>query len=166
MILNFFKKKGEKDEDSIDIDFFREVSLLKKLTAKEIRRFSNLFITKKFQQNEEIFREHYPHVVFYIIKSGKVKLYHDAVDSGTETLIEVMGSKDIFGELGVFADINRVFSAAALENTELIAINKTDFINFAKNNPGTGIKLMWNLSQLTIKKLLTEIEKLDDHEKK
>ena len=166
MLSKLFGKKSRKDDDALDIEFLQEVELFKKLTKKEIRRFSDLFIYKEYQHNEEIFREHYPHVVFYIIKSGKVKLYHDTTDSETESLIEVLCAKKIFGEIGVFADINRVFSAAAIENTVLIAVNKTDFINFVKNNPATGIKLMYNLSHITVSKLLTYIAGFNDYEKK
>ena len=160
------KKQANKGEDSIDMEFLQEVELFNKLTTKEIRRFSDMFIIKKFEQNEEIFREHFPHVVFYIILSGKVKLYHDTLESEPDAMIEILGTKQLFGAVGVFADVNRVFSAAAIENSELIAINKSDFINFIKNNPATGIKLMYNLSQMIIGKLLKEIECLNEHEKK
>jgi len=125
-----------------------------------------MFIDKHYTKDEIIFRENYPSVVIYIVFKGSVKLYTDTSSSEYEVFIGEMKPQMVFGELGIFSEINRQVSAVALEDTHLLAINKTDFINYVKSNPGTGIKLLWNLGRAITRDFKNEIEKLRDYESK
>jgi CRP-like cAMP-binding protein len=99
-------------------------------------------------------------VVIYIIKSGLVKLYLNS--SEDEMHITNLGAKQYFGETGLFIDACRFASAVALEETELIAVTKTDLKQFIKNHPATGIKLLFNFGKsvstnlINMKKLIKQ----------
>jgi CRP-like cAMP-binding protein len=140
--------------------------MFRKLNDTELIQLSDLFIDKHYHRDEIIFRENYPSVVIYIVFSGRIKLHTDSPNTDFEVFIGEMGPQMVFGELGVFTEINRQVSAIALEDTHLLALNKTDFVHYIKSNPGTGIKLLWNLGKIITRDFKNEIEKLRDYEPK
>jgi CRP/FNR family transcriptional regulator len=146
-MIEFLKKlfNFNKTDDTIDYEFFSEVSVTTGLSKKEIRLFNDILIPKVFKKNEIIFRENHPQVVIYIIKTGKVKLYIDLPYE--EVHISTVGAKGHFGDIGLFHDSNRLNSAMTLEDTDLFAIKKNDLKQFIVNNPGTGIKLLFNFGK-------------------
>ena len=134
-----------KEVEVIDFDFYKSIDILGNLSHNEIKRLDDYMIHKSYKKDEIIFRENHPTVVLYIIKSGRVKVFMNTSDG--ETIINILESKKHFGEMGIFIDANRLASAVAIEDTELIAIQKTDLKQFIKSNPGTGIKLLFNLGK-------------------
>jgi CRP-like cAMP-binding protein len=166
MLIGYLKKiwQDRKNKNRVDLSFYHDIDLFQKLTDKELIRISDLFIYKNFKKDEIIFRESYPHVVLYIVRSGKVKLYQET--DGVESIIDIKNPKEIFGEVGLFIDVDRLVSAVALEDSELIAINKTDFYTHVKNHHGTGIKLLWNVGRILTQKYFLETESKKDYESK
>ena len=147
MKLQYIKSlfKYNKGIEVIDFDFYRSFDILYNLTDNEIKKLHDYFINKNYKKGEMIFTENHPSAVLYIIKSGRVKLYMNFPNQ--EIIIKAVEAKKHFGETGIFMDVNRVTSAVAMIETDLIAIKKSDFIQFVKSNPGTGIKLLYNLAK-------------------
>jgi len=148
----------------VDFTFLKEVPLFRKLTERELTRISDLFIYKSFKADEPIFGEGYPHIVLYIVVTGKVKQYKDSHEF--EYLISEIKPKNMFGGLAIFVEQNRMVSAVAIDDTTLIAINKTDLLAFIKSNPATGVKILWNLGKYLSTDLLQELEALKEYETK
>jgi len=163
MLKQAFKKlfSRKKTKNQVDFPFLSEVLLFEKLSEKELIRISDFFIYKYFTKGETIFQESYPHIVLYVVVVGKVKQY-----KGQEYLISELQPKDMFGGMALFFETNRLFSAVAIEDTTLIAINKTDLMAFIKSNPATGIKLLWNLGKYLSTDLINELEALKEYELK
>jgi len=131
-----------RDDEQIDYEFYKTVDIFNNLSKNEIQKLSELFLMRHFKRGELIFRENYPHVVLYIIKSGEVKLY---LSVGKEKItITDLFSKSHFGEIGIFLETNRIVSAVASVDTDLIAIKHSDLKKFIKLNPAAGLKLLYN----------------------
>jgi len=163
MLKAIFKKlfSKKKTKHQVDFTFLSDVLLFENLSEKELIRISDFFIYKYFTKNETIFKENYPHIVLYIVVVGKVKQY-----KGLEYLVSELQPKDMFGGMALFIETNRLFSAVAIEDTTLIAMNKTDLMAFIKSNPATGIKLLWNMGKYLSTDLLSELEALKEYELK
>jgi CRP-like cAMP-binding protein len=166
MSLEFFKKlfSFNKTEDSIDYDFFKSVTLFSNLTNKEIRLLNDIFIPKLYKKNEVIFRENYPHVVTYIVKSGKIKQFLQLPYE--EIHISSIEPRQHFGEIGLFVEADRHVSAIALEDSELIAIKKSDLKQFIMVHPATGIKLLYNFGKSVSLSLIETNKMLKQDESK
>jgi CRP-like cAMP-binding protein len=148
MILNSIKRLllKKKIQTEYDFNFFKEMVIFKHFYENEFNDFtSSLFISKKYEKDEMIFKENYPIVVIYIVKSGKIKLYQE--NDGIRFEITELIERTMFGEVSLFIDMQRVYSAVAMEDSEIIAINKVDLVNYIKYNHGTGVKLLWNLAE-------------------
>ena len=163
-MIDFLKKiyLRLKNSEEIDYDFLKSVDIFSNLSDGEIDKLDEIFLVRHYKKNEIIFRENYPHVVLYIIKSGKVKIYlnlrHEKVT------IHDLGSKKHFGEIGFFVETNRIASAIATEDTELIAIKHTDMKQFIKDNPATGIKLLFNLGKSITNDFIEVSKKVKEYE--
>jgi CRP-like cAMP-binding protein len=166
MFKKIWLKLRKKPEPRYDLNFLRGIEMFDKLKDNELMQLSDLFIDKHYDKDEIIFRDNYPSVVIYIVYTGKVKLYTDSAHTDYEVFIGEMRPQMAFGELGVFSEINRQVSAVCIEDSHLLALNKTDFIHYIKSNPGTGIKLLWNLGKTITRDFNNEIEKLRDYESK
>ena len=147
MNLKFLKSvfRYNKDLEIIDYDFYKGIEIFHNLTNNEILKINDMIIHKTYKKDEVIFHENHPHVVLYIIKSGMVKLFlkHHEED----ITITDLGAKKHFGEIGLFIEMNRMSSAIATEDTVLLVIKKSDFRQFVKSYPATGIKLLVNLGK-------------------
>ena len=159
MPIGFFKKifTFNKTREVIDYNFYRSVMLFENLTDKEISLIANLTITKVYKQDEMVYKENHPQVVIYIVKSGRVLLHIDLPH--LEFKLAVVMPNSHFGEIGLFHDVNRISTATAMEDTELIAIKKSDLKQLILQNPATGIKLLYNFGR-SVTMRLVETSKL------
>ena len=151
-----------KEQEDIDFDFYRDFEMLSGLKDSEIRKLHDYFINKTYRKGEIIFRENHPSAVIYIIKHGKVRLYMNFPNN--EVIVRLVEEKKHFGEIGIFIEANRVTSAIAVVDSELIAIKKSDFISFINNNPSTGIKLMYNLGRTVSNELVNALKTIWGYE--
>jgi CRP/FNR family transcriptional regulator len=151
-MINKIKKflQANKDSEPLNLEFYKSIEIFKDLTTKEINDFSKCFITKKYLKDEVIYKENFPLVMVFIIRSGSVKEY---IENPLISEVRTLVAGEYFGEIGIFLETNRITSAVTLEETELIAINKTDFRLFIKANPATGIKLLYSLGKSISKEL-------------
>ena len=160
VLKNMFKYN--KDTENIDFEFYQSIDILCNLTKSEIMKLNDLFIYKKYKRGETIFRENHPNPVFYIIKSGKVRLFINLPYE--EVTVNDLGAKKHFGEIGIFLETNRITSAVTLEDSELIAVKKSDIKQFIKSNPGTGIKLLYNLGKTISNDLVQVLNNIKQHD--
>jgi CRP-like cAMP-binding protein len=163
MSNNFFKKILKKTSKKLDdFTFLNKVEILKNLSKSELSLFAKLFLIRKFEQGEIIFRETYPHVVLYIIKSGEVEIFLENTENNI--VISQLSEASHFGEIGLFAEVNRIASAKATKETTLYAVTKNDFRRFVRKNPATGIKLLYNLGEHMALGLINSNQRLKKYE--
>ena len=78
---------------------------------------------QRLRSQEFLFRENDPGDAFYMILSGSVEVFVEAIDKHLNNL----GTGEFFGELSLMLGIPRTASVRALEETILFAINKEGF---------------------------------------
>ena len=77
---------------------------------------------------------------FQIIKSGLVKIFKN-FPSGKQFTLDVCRHGEIFGEIAVIEGLPHYTSAEALENTEIISIPRTNFLNIMAHSPKAALKI-------------------------
>jgi CRP-like cAMP-binding protein/rhodanese-related sulfurtransferase len=83
---------------------------------------------------------------FYIISSGKVRVYRRSPE-GIETELTVIGEGGYFGELALLTDKPRAGYAETMENTELVVIPKNQFEKILKIYPNIASDFINQLSR-------------------
>jgi len=93
-----------------------------------------------YRPNEIIFSEGQQGKEMYVVESGRVKIF--LTTQTCELTLSIMKKGDFFGEMALLEDLPRSASAAAVENSHLIAIGKTDFKYLIKEHPEIAMKVL------------------------
>ena len=117
--------------------FEQEFTVQKQPASKKLLRI--------VQNNSLIFCEHEPGHELYIIKKGNVKITKIIEDR--EVVLSILKIGDIFGEMSLLEDKPRSASAFAIENVDLITINKLNFKNLVLNQTKIATKIILMLSE-------------------
>lgn len=75
-----------------------------------------------FKDGEIIFSQDDRAGEAYLIQSGSVRILHD--ENGTSQEIDTIGRGTVFGEMGVISDMNRMASAIAIGETNLLCCQR------------------------------------------
>lgn len=77
-----------------------------------------------FSDGELIFAEGARAGEAYLIERGRVRLHKN--ENGRDHVIDTIGPKQIFGEMGVISDMNRMASATAVGDVSLICCHRVE----------------------------------------
>ncbi len=130
----------------------REVTYFEHLTDLELRQLIEIGYRQRLQEQEFLFQENDPGDAFYMILSGSVEVFVEAIDKHLTTL----GAGKFFGELSLMLGIPRTASVRALEETILFAINKEGFQKVLTERP--------DLSEQIIQEIVKHKEELSERQ--
>lgn len=105
-----------------------------------------------------IFSEGDPAHGFFILGSGKVKLFNQSGE-GKEQILMVAVPGDSFGELSMFVSGKFAACAEALEESEVLSIDRDRFVSLLGKNPHLALKLIVRLSA-KLRSLVTLVDEL------
>lgn len=122
----------------------------------------------KIKSGNILYFEDTPAKSIYVIKSGKLYLRkaHDEYYFKNNELSSkiIMGPGDMFGFEEVFLGIKRIARAVAIDETELIIFDLSEFSDFLKKNVKIGKRVLTSLSH-DIRETSNRIKKLSDENK-
>ena len=93
-----------------------------------------------------VFRQGEPATRFYIIRSGRLKVYRATAD-GREHILHVFGPGEVCGEVPVFQGGDYPASAAATCRTRTLSITRDAFLDCARRNPDMLLTMLGALSE-------------------
>ena len=97
----------------------------------------------RFREGEVIFKKGEMAQQMYIILAGKVRLY--VSDEPKGEWLEELAKGEFFGEGSLLEALPRQHTALALEDSDLIAINRGTFMRMIRQNPEVSVKMMQRL---------------------
>lgn len=112
----------------------------------ELENVASLANTRIYRKNSIIFYENDAANNFYIIKTGRIKIFRPSTD-GREFILGIFSIGALFGDVPVFDGGSYPASAQAIEDCEIYSISKEDFESFILDNPQTSIKIIKMLSR-------------------
>ena len=122
------------------MDVLRQVPMFSGLSDKQFKVLNSLRVEKHYQKRRVIFTPNDIAEGFYILKSGRVKIYKSRF--GKEQVIKVLSKPDIFGEAAGFSGTNFPVWAEAMEKSVIYFIPRTEFIRFLREDVDTVINLL------------------------
>jgi len=142
----------------MSIDLLRRCPLFAGLREEDLRRIRAIASLKQVGKREILFSEGEEARGFYVILSGKVKLYKVSPD-GKEQILHVVSAPDAFAEAALFLEGSYPAFAEALSDSQLLFFPKRDFIQLIEKNPQLSINMIVSLSQF-LKRFASLIEEL------
>ncbi len=112
-------------------------------------------IIREYDDGEIIFCENEPADEIFILKRGKIRI-SKLIDK-KESQLYIMQPGDIFGEMSLLEDKPRSATAIALEDSEILVINRENYENMTQKEPRLMTKIIslvaeriWNRNKLIL----------------
>ena len=138
------------------IDSLSRVWLFNALTKDDLLRLSQLARTRVYKPKETIVSKGEPATEFFVLLRGRAKVTAQGTD-GDDTAVNMMGSGEVFGEIGILDGKPRSATVTALEECELAVVDKRAFHGLLASSPPVAMKLLAVLAA-RIRELTTRVE--------
>lgn len=138
--------------------FLKNIDLFKDLPEDQLERLSELAVSSVFAKGKHIFHEGDQASGFYIVQSGRVKIFKLS-GSGKEQILRVMESGEPFGEVPMFAGGHYPADAEAVENSVLLFFSRQAFMDMLQRQSSLAMNMISSLSKRLLQ-LTTLVEHL------
>ncbi len=115
--------------------------LLRHLSDAELDEVVRYARAQSHAKGEMIFRKWTPGTGMMAVASGRVKICSVSAD-GKEFVLNHVDAGEIFGEIALLDGEDRTADAIAMEDTEVVVLERRDFLPFLERHPQTCIKLL------------------------
>ena len=124
-----------------NIDLLKTVSLFWDLNKIELGYISDKMVSKKFENGNLIFLEESEGKNLFFVVEGSVKVTRLSKD-GREVILAMLNAGDFFGEMSLLDGEARSANVIALEETEVLSLNRDDFLVVLHDYPKIAIQLL------------------------
>ncbi|MFQ5954330.1 MAG: Crp/Fnr family transcriptional regulator [Kiloniellales bacterium] len=115
--------------------------LLRHLPAEELDELVRYVRVQTHDKGDFILRKWTPGSGMMAVISGRVKICSVSAD-GKEIVLNIVQPGEILGEVALLDEGHRSADAIALEPTELLVLERREFLPFLERHPRTCIKLL------------------------
>jgi CRP/FNR family transcriptional regulator len=123
-----------------------QVDLFNGLSLQQLGEVARIVSAKEYKKGELIFSDGDDGVGFYIVISGRVKVYKVSPD-GKEQIMHIFGPDQPFAEVPVFEGSRYPANAEAMDPSKLFFFPKKDFVALIHDNPSLAMNMLASLSQ-------------------
>ena len=142
----------------MDIDLLKKCPLFSGMKDEDLKKIMTTASSRQIKKKEILFSDGQEAKGFYVILSGKVKLYKVSQE-GKEQILHIVSAPDAFAEAALFLEGSYPAFAEALSDSRLLFFPKRDFIRLIEKNPQLSINMIVSLS-LFLKRFASLIEEL------
>ncbi len=139
-------------------ELLKQCPLFAGLKEEDLKRIRSIALLKQVGKKEVLFSDGEEAKGFYVILSGKVKLYKISPE-GKEQILHVVSAPDAFAEAALFLEGSYPAFAEALADSQLLFFPKRNFIQLIERNPQLSINMIVSLSHF-LRKFASLIEEL------
>lgn len=134
------------------------IPLFAGLAEEQLQELAMIIVAKNYRRSETIFREGEEGKGFYVVGSGRVKIYKLSPD-GKEQILHIFGPGEPFAEVPVFAGQCYPANAEALEDSRLLFFPRASFIDLIRQHPSLALNMLAILS-MRLRQLAALVEDL------
>lgn len=118
-----------------------KASIFSVLEERQLKEITDKITNKHYKKGEMIFFEGDASDKFYVINSGKAKIFKYTKE-GKEQILYIVGQGDFLGDLSLLKKDELKFNAEALEDLYMCQLTKDDFDKVVRENPEISIKIL------------------------
>lgn len=138
--------------------FLKQIFLFGSFSDKEIELLEVSATIRNFDKGGQIFSEGSEATAFFVVMSGRVKIYKLSPD-GKEYTLHIHGPGDPVAEAAIFDEMVYPASCMALEESTLIRISRDRFLELIRRRPELALKMMSGYSK-RLRQFVAKIEEL------
>jgi CRP/FNR family transcriptional regulator/CRP/FNR family cyclic AMP-dependent transcriptional regulator len=126
-------------------ELLRTVPLFSELSEEAIASLSRLASRRRYPKDTVVFFENEEGDSLFMILEGRIKVTILG-DDGREIILTMLGEGDLFGEMALLDNEPRSATAIAVEESELLLLQRNDFQSVIHEHPGISAALIKVLS--------------------
>ena len=127
------------------IKLLQSVELFWDLKDEELGYISEKMVARKYDPGNFIFLEESDGEQCFFVVKGSVKVTRLSKD-GREVILAMLNEGDFFGEMSLLDGKSRSANVIALEKTEVLTLNRKDFLIVLQEYPKIAIQLLKELA--------------------
>ena len=136
----------ETSETAARRDLLAKVPVLADLAPRELEALAQVAHTKRLAAREVLFHKGDPGSQVYVVVRGRLRIYAQSAD-GTDVVFGIMDPGEVCGEMALLAGCFRTATAFAIEATELLGLDRRDFLALLRSRPQLSIRLLQVLAE-------------------
>ena len=126
-------------------DILKQCPLFAGLEAEDIKKIRSIALPKRVRRREILFTDGEEARGFYVVLSGKMKIYKVSPE-GKEQILHIVSAPDAFAEAALFLEGTYPAFAEALSDSQLLFFPKRNFVQLIEKNPRLSINMIVTLS--------------------
>ena len=134
------------------------IPLFDGLEPAQIDQVRRIAVDRRFRRGETIFSDGDPGDGFYVVVSGKVKIFKVSFE-GKEQILHIYGPGHPFGEVPVFSGDNFPANAVTLVKSHLLFFSRHAFVELITTHPSLSMNMLAVLS-MRLREFTLQIENL------
>jgi len=115
-------------------ELLQQVVLFRNMPRTMLAELADRLRPVKYRAHTDIFHAGDEGATMYIILVGAVKIFIPAMD-GREVVLAIHRAGDLLGEMSLLDDEPRSASASTIEDTEMLSLNRVDFLDVLQRHP-------------------------------
>jgi len=129
-----------------NVQLLRQVSIFKDLPNEIVADLARRVWHRRAEAGSVVVSQEEPGDVLFVIAKGKVKvaLYGD---TGREVILSMLHSGDFFGEMALLDRQPRSANVVAVEDSELLGLDREAFQTHLTANPATALAILAEMSR-------------------
>lgn len=140
------------------IELLKQCPLFAGLKEEDLKKVKAIASPKRVGKKQILFSDGEEAKGFYVILSGKVKLFKISPE-GKEQILHVVSAPDAFAEAALFLEGSYPAFAETLTDSQLLFFPKRNFIQLVERNPQLSVNMIVSLSHF-LRKFASLIEEL------
>jgi CRP/FNR family cyclic AMP-dependent transcriptional regulator len=133
-----------------DVQMLADVELFEHVSDEDRARLAEFIDLRQLAAGDTLFRTGEPGDSLYIVRTGEIELYIKDT-AGQKIALAVAGVGEVFGELALLDRGPRTATAVALDDTELLALDRDDLLLLFQKSPNAALRLLAAMSHMTRK---------------
>lgn len=122
------------------------IPLFEGLPEEHLRNLAAIAREQSLRKRETIFSEGEKGTGFYVVLSGRVKIFKLSAE-GKEQILHFFGAGEPFGEVPVFAGLHFPANAETIEDCRLLFFPRESFVGLIQRNPSIALNMLAVLSK-------------------
>jgi CRP/FNR family cyclic AMP-dependent transcriptional regulator len=120
--------------------------LFAEVGAGAVEKLSNLGVKRTLKPSEVLFLKGDEADALYAIRRGQIRI-EVGLEGGQRLTLNILGSGDVFGEIGLLDGSQRSADARAANDVELFMLRRKDFLDFLDREPSIARRVIEFLCQ-------------------
>jgi len=128
----------------------QRVPLFARLAEAQLDALAAAANTRRVAAREELFHKGDDASQVFVVASGRLKVTSTSVD-GDEVVLNLLDAGEVVGELPLLLGGQRTATVVALEPSELVVLERREFLRFLREHPAAATELLTVLAERVVR---------------